>query len=347
MDDVCDLFAGSLFTQRARRPLGAVDGIRRGAPPREPLAVAGPLRDEQLLASLREHVWSASSLETWIGCPVRWFVERMLRPDAFEPDPEPLARGGLAHAVLKDTLEGLRRETGTARLSPASLELARELLAKALADNESEHPLSVAPERRTPVRRRLQADLERYLRHAAETDSPLEPGALELGFGFAEGDDRGEASSLPAFELGGGVALRGRIDRVDLGPSGEAVVYDYKGSRAPAAARWIRDGNLQVALYMRAVEDLLGLRAVGGFYQPLSGEDLRARGVLDEDSGVAIDCMAADVRDHDAVRELLEQAIVAGREVADQAGRGELEARPQTCAYRGGCMYPTICRCER
>jgi len=34
------------------------------------------------------------------------------------------------------------------------------------------------------------------------------------------------------------------------------------------------------------------------------------------------------------------------REAAAQAGRGELEPRPRTCAYRGGCMYPTICRCE-
>src|SRR5437868_2230500 len=83
------------------------------------------------------------------------------------------------------------------------------------ADNEAEHPLSVAPERRTAVRRRLQADLERYLRHAAACESPLEPGELELGFGFAEGDERGEPSELPVVELGG-VKLRGRIDRVDL-----------------------------------------------------------------------------------------------------------------------------------
>ena len=28
-------------------------------------------------------------------------------------------------------------------------------------------------------------------------------------------------------------------------------------------------------------------------------------------------------------------------------GRGELEARPGTCAWEGGCSYPSICRCER
>jgi len=345
VDDVCDLFAESLSSQRVRRPLGTVDAMPAAVP--RPTPTSGNLRDGQLLAELRAHVWSASSLERWIGCPVRWYVERMLRPNAFDPDAEPLARGGLAHAALKDTLEGLRRETGSARLSLASLGLARELLDRALVANEPDHPLSVALERRTAVRRRLRADLERYLEHAAAVDSPLEPSALELGFGFAEDDEPGEASGLPAFELGGGVKLRGRIDRIDVGAGGEAVVYDYKTSQAPPSARWIRDGNLQVALYMRAVEQLLGLRAIGGFYQPLSGTDLRARGVLDGDSEIGLACMDADVREHSEVQELLAEAVMAACQVAEQAGRGELEARPQTCAFRGGCMYPTICRCER
>jgi ATP-dependent helicase/DNAse subunit B len=348
VDDVCDLFSESLYSARRDRPLGTIDAA--------PSQAAGatqagpgerPLRDERLLEQLRTHIWSASSLERWIGCPVSWFVERMLRPNAFEPDPEPLARGGLAHAALKDTLEALRVRTGSARLTRSSLELARELLAQALTDNEAQHPLSVAPERRIAVRRRLQSDLERYLEHAAEPASPLEPLALELGFGFAEGDERGEASELPALELGGGVRLRGRIDRVDVSEQGEAVVYDYKGGRAPAGARWIRDASIQVALYMRAVEELLRRPAVGGFYQPLTGEDLRARGVLDGDAGIELDCMRPDVLEHDELRELLAQAVAMAVEAAGEAGRGELLPRPQTCAFRGGCMYPTICRCER
>ncbi|MCW3070040.1 MAG: ATP-dependent nuclease subunit B-like protein [Solirubrobacterales bacterium] len=347
VDDLCDLFGETLTQRRARRPLGAVEPLDRVHAQPAATSAGTPLRDERVLAELRARVWSASSLEQWIGCPTRWFVERMLHPKRFDPDPEPLARGGLAHAALKDTLEGLRRETGTARLSLATLGLARELLARALVENEPEHPLSVAPERRTAVRRRLQADLERYLSHAAESASPLEPAELELGFGFAEDDERGEGSSLPAVELGGGLKLRGRVDRVDVGDHGEAVVYDYKGSSAPAGARWIKDGKIQVALYMRAVEALLGLRAVGGFYQPLAGEDLRARGVLDGDSGLELGSLAPDVREGAEVEQLVAEALAAASEVAAQAGRGALEARPQTCAFRGGCMYPTICRCER
>ena len=172
VDDICDVFGESLSDGRKRRPLGAVDDVpaerrRRLA---DPAAVGEPLREPRLLAQLREQVWSASSLERWIACPTAWFVERLLRPGAFEADPEPLARGGLAHAALKDTLEGLRRATGSARLSLASLELACELLARALADNEAEHPLSVAPERRTAVRRRLQAERARRSDRASSSD---------------------------------------------------------------------------------------------------------------------------------------------------------------------------------
>jgi ATP-dependent helicase/DNAse subunit B len=366
VDDVVDLFEEGLEERCVRRPLGAVDraGARTTAaagdlahgPSRSP-ALLGPLNDAELTKELRDHVWSASSLEVWTGCPVKWFVQRMLRAEDLDPEPEPLARGGLAHAALKDTLAGLRERSGSARLTGARLGLAKELLREALHRREVEFPLSAAPERRPGLRRRLEADLERYLEHAAEHESALEPKYLELGFGFEDeqsGADPLDPSTdssppaLPALDLGDGLRLRGRIDRVDVGVGGaQAVVYDYKGRNAPAAAKWTEQGNVQVALYMRAVEELLGLEAAGGFYQPLSGADLRARGVLDGESGVEIECVRGEVREHAEVRDLLQEAVATAREAARQAGRGELEPRPRTCAYRGGCMYPTICRCEQ
>lgn len=344
VDDVCDLFGAQLLERARRRPLGALDGARAWAAAQR-ASGEEPLRDERVLRRLRKRPWSASSLERWIGCPVSWFVDRLLRPDAFDADPEPLARGALAHAALADTFEALRRETGTARLTRARLERARSALAQALAENEQRFPLSVEPERATAARARLRADLERFLEAACESAGSLEPGPLELGFGFEATDD--EEEPLPALELGGGVRLRGRIDRVDVGAGGEAIVYDYKSTQAPPAARWLSDANLQVALYMRAVEDLLGLRVVGGLYQPLSGPDLRPRGAIDGDSGVELECVDTDVRDRGELRELVDGAVAAALAAAAQAGEGRLQARPATCAFRGGCMYPTICRCER
>jgi ATP-dependent helicase/DNAse subunit B len=357
LDDVCDLFSQKLRAARAQRPLGAAGwpgpGVAApGRATREPILAAArraprrlqPLHDPGLLAELREdRVWSPSSLEAWASCPARWLVERLLRAKGLDPDPEQLARGGLAHAALKDTLEGLRLQTGSARLTPERLEPARRLLHEALARHAEAFPLSMSPERVPGVRRRLEADLERYLEHAAAAESPLEPTHLELSFGLEE-------QELPPLDLGDGLRVRGRIDRVDVGRDGEAVVYDYKGSRAAPAEKWVSQRSVQVAVYMRAVQELLGRDVVGGFYQPLAGRDLRARGALmaDSEAQLQLQCVRGDVREREDLQVLLSETLELAREAASEADRGALEARPDSCGFGdGGCLYPTICRCER
>jgi ATP-dependent helicase/DNAse subunit B len=356
VDDICDLFADTLRERTTRRFAGAAGWPGPGRPAgamvgREAVCASvtaelrqsliQPLRDEFVLGELRERdQWSASSLESWTGCPVKWFVERLLRAGDLDPDPEPIARGGLAHAVLKSTLERLRERSGSARLTPASLGLAKRMLHDALTEQESHYPLSVAPERLPGARRRLEVDLERYLECAAVQASPLEPTHLEFEFGFGH-------EGPPPLDLGEGVRLRGRIDRVDVGSGGEAVVYDYKGRSAPPSAKWVSESAFQVALYMRAVERLLGNTPVGGFYQPLAGKDLRARGVLDGDSEVELDCVRTDRLQRSQFHKLIDQCVGVALQAAKEAKSGALEPRPDTCAYRGGCAYPTICRCER
>lgn len=364
VDDICDLFDESLLDGRARRALGAIDGqglpagrtgsdrapapvTPAGAPAGSPPAPASRrLTDERLLVELSERVWSASSLERWLGCPTAWFVQRMLAPREMEPEAEPLAQGGLTHEALRATLQGLREQTGSARVRPGTLRRAVELLEAFLAENEPLRPLSASPERRAALLRRLRADLERYLAHAAAREDELEPGELELGFGFAPGDSRGAGAALPPLRLPDGVRVRGRIDRIDRTPAGDAVVIDYKSSRATPAARWRAEGNLQLALYMLAVEQLLGLAVRGGLYQPLSGS-LQARGALADTLDGSLESVRTDVLSEEELRELLDWAAACSREIVAEAARGELAARPATCAYRGGCMFPAICRCER
>jgi ATP-dependent helicase/DNAse subunit B len=355
IDDICDLFDESLREKTSRRSLGALLWPGPGAPTADalhrdelarsepvPARSIQPLSDEDLLAELRESaVWSASGLESWASCPVRWFVERLLRAQDIEPDPEPLSRGALAHAVLKDTLLALKRETGSARLTPSRLGLALQLLDVAMAENADAHPLSGQAARAAGVARRLRADLERYLAHAAEIESPLEPQYLELPFGFPE---EGEVACL---ELGDGVRIRGRIDRIDVDSQGRAVLYDYKGKNAPSASKWLAESDFQIALYMHAAERLLDLEAVGGFYQPLSGRDLRARGILMNDERRELQGMRADTFEPHEFRELLDETLAAARRAAGAAADGALQPRPESCAWEGGCMYPSICRCGR
>ena len=352
VDDVCDLFDERLSQERERRALGALDAARPAASPAAALAAGGHLVDERVLARLRDRVWSGTSIEKWVGCPVKWFVEGLLAPERFEPEGEPLVRGGLAHLVLSETLAQLREETGSARITPTTRVRACELMNASLdaAQADPEHRVSVSPERASALVRSLRADLERYIDHAAELEGSLVPSELELGFGFdqpGEGD-HGEPSGLPAFDLGGGVRLRGRIDRIDVGANGEAVVLDYKAKNAPPRDKWVAERNLQVALYMQAAEQLLGLHVAGGLYQPLSGKDLRARGVLLDDHDAADNCVRTDRVEAEELDELLAEVLEIARAAADEAGRGRLEPRPDSCGFGGrGCMYPTICRCER
>ena len=59
-----------------------------------------------------------------------------------------------------------------------------------------------------------------------------------------------------------------------------------------------------------------------------------------------MDGVQTDLREHDELRTLLDDVVQLAQQAASQAGRGELRARPQTCAYGDArCAYPTICRC--
>jgi len=307
---------------------------------RRPPAPIAPLRDPAVLAALREReTWSASALEAWTACPVKWFVDRLLSPEELAPDPEPLLRGELAHKVLEEAMRALVSAGGG--LQPENLDEAKRHLHAALDRHAANARISVNPERLRAALRRLEADLVRYLDHAAHARSELVPAHFELRFGGA-GDD------LPAAPLAGGeLRLAGRIDRVDTGPGGAAIVYDYKGRSAPPSqARWLNEAKLQIGLYMLALPHLLDLEAVGGLYQPLGAEDPRPRGLLRSDADERLDAVRNDRLEDDAFDARLDEVLAAALEAVRGIRSGALEPRPDTCAWNGGCAHPSICRCE-
>jgi len=340
VDDVAELFAPALRERTLRRRLGEVGWAEGEAPtPREarrawaatqpslPIATVGPLRTEPVLAKLRDWpAFSASGLESWASCPMRWLIERFIDPGELQPDPEPMLRGTLAHRVLRDVLAAL----GPRPLRPGDLPAARAALGEALARHAPEVPISVNPERLRAELRRLEADLLRYLDAALNSESAFAPTDLERSF---------EA------EIAAGVTLRGTIDRIDRA-GGEAIVYDYKGRTATPVKRWASDRKLQIGLYVLAVRSFAGERPVGGLYQPLGADDTVPRGALLEDADPGQELVRSDrigeERFEAALAEVLEIALVA----VDELRGGRLEARPRQCAYRGGCAYPSICRCE-
>src|ERR671939_865119 len=312
-----------------------------GAPrPRAPEPIA-PLRDPEVLESLRTRdTWSASALEAWTGCPVKWFVDRLLGPEDLQPDPEPLLRGELAHRVLEEAMRDLVAEGGG--LTPERLEEAKRHLHAALERHAADARISVNPERLRAALRRLEADLLRYVEHAAHAGSALRPAHFELRFG-------GAGDALPSAPLAGGeLRLAGRIDRIDAAPGGrDAIVYDYKGrSKPPSQARWLAEAKLQIGLYMLALPHLTGMEAVGGLYQPLGADDPRPRGLLRAGAEQDLAVVANDRLPDDAFEARLDEVLAAALEAVRAIRAGALEPRPDTCAWNGGCAHPSICRCE-
>ncbi|MEP6954788.1 MAG: PD-(D/E)XK nuclease family protein [Solirubrobacteraceae bacterium] len=307
-----------------------------------PAPHVAPLRDAEVLAGLAEReAWSASALEAYASCPVKWFVERLLRPDVLEPDPEPMLRGELAHRILEDAFRELAN--GGGRLTPGRLEEARAILHAALKRHSAGAKLSANPERLRSALRRLEADLLRYVDHAAHAGSEAVPAHFELRFGGAD-DER------PAAELAGGaLKLTGRIDRVDVLSSPttrQALVYDYKGKTAPARAKWVEEARLQVGLYMLALPQVLGVAAAGGLYQPLGSEDARPRGAIRADADPGLRTYRPDRASEEELDELLNGVLAVALDALAGIRAGELAPRPERCAWNGGCAHPTICRCE-
>ena len=354
--DVADLFDPGWPERRRRRLLGDVVWPPAAAPTQRELeralaAAAAPTSGEvpppdldlspQALARVRHsRVLSAGALEMFATCPVRWLVERELQPEPLQGEAEPLVRGSYIHDTLEQVLLQLD--------GPVTRETLPEAL-RILEEQMEELPPQLAPGRPEALRRAVAeaigGDLRRYLEWEAGHGCGWKPRWLELRFGF-----EGEEGSLPAFELGEGderVALRGAIDRIDVGPDGrEAVIRDYKsGSAKPEhqGRRWQTDNTLQVALYMLAVRDLLELDPVAGLYQPLGGGDLRARGVFLEETPLSGECVANDARDPESLREELEAAAARAVELAARLRAGEISPCPETCS-RHGCRYPGICR---
>ena len=307
----------------------------------------GPLENPVVLAELAQRkLFGASTLESYGQCSYVWFVRNELRPQRIEPDPEPLETGSIAHAAL----EALYRSppAGT-RPTPATvdrwIEAGRRRLREAAAERGWDPQGAAARISFT----RLDAVLARFVRRDAASGGAMEPRAdlLEASFG-PDPDDAFPAARIGDFEL------HGRIDRIDVSGDGKALVRDYKlSSKATAGKNLVKEGRLQMPLYLEAVRGF-GLDPIGGVYHPLNGtKDDRPRGLLaKEEKGALIPDGTADhVRTDFLEAEELEGILAEAGEAASaivagiRAGRIARNPREGTCPR--WCTLASICRMER
>ena len=293
------------------------DGTVRGAP----CATRGLLSDTAALATLASiDAVSPGDVERYTACPYRWFVERRLRPRAPDVEVDAMIAGLATHNALSAfykewTADGSRRRVTPERLGEA-LALARVAVGRAVAESPSPSTLD---------EQWLLASVEPAVLGLVERDARFlpdyAPAEFEWSFGLEEGDE--------PIDLGG-VRIKGRADRIDIGPQG-LIVIDYKRSKARSYAEMGREGLVQLQLYALAASLRLGMPVAGGLYRSLStGGD---RGFVS--AAVTGSFFARDVAEPAAIEALLEEAVVTARAALEGMRAGDIAPSPEAkrCAY--------------
>ena len=327
-------------------PVAAAIGARLRAAAAMAHLLPGPLRSEAVIEALGERdLFGASTLEEYAVCSYRWFVNHELDPQSIEPPPEPLTQGGILHAVLERLY--LDPPGADAIPRPGDLEAWRARAGELLNEVSASRGTPDDTLGRVGVRR-MRVLLERLLEREAASESPLRPDRelIEASFGDREGDQK------PPLDLGG-LRLHGKIDRIDVAPSGHAgLVRDYKsGAKVTTAARLAKEGKLQPQLYMLALRDLWGIDPIGGVYVPLSAKDPRPRGIVrkDEREGLLAgeQFVRPDFLDDEAFDEALTVARTTASEIAAGMRAGAIDRDPIDDKCPKHCRYQPICRRER
>jgi RecB family exonuclease len=193
-------------------------------------------------------VWSVSALETYLGCPFKFFAQHILTLEE-EPDDEevmdPRRQGQLVHQVFEDFFRDWQA-AGYETITDANLDEARALFQQVV--DRALAPLSEAEaglERTRLLGSPAAAGLgEAVFRMEAERPTRVVDRLLEHRL-------EGEFS----FTVGGverRVSVRGKADRIDLLEDGTFRLIDYKLGWPPDRAR-----ALQLPIYSLCAEQRL------------------------------------------------------------------------------------------
>jgi hypothetical protein len=193
--------------------------------------------------------------------------------------------------------------------------------------------------------RRVEGLVLAFLADEAETATAFAPAHTEAAFGF----DDTEKGPLPL--AGGGV--HGQIDRIDLGPAGEALVQDYKsGGKVEGGAGMLeKRGKLQLQLYMLAARELWGHELAGGLYRPLGATgDRTPKGLLRKELAeelAGLDPRPYDHLDDEAFEQALDDAKTKAEEIVASVQAGKVIRDPIGGSCPDWCTFQPICRRER
>jgi ATP-dependent helicase/DNAse subunit B len=303
----------------------------------------GPLQLEPVLERMREiKLFGPSTLEEYAVCPYRWFIGHELKPQTVGPEAEPLTTGQIAHKVLEALYENPPAPGG--RPTPETLGEWRQA-AKDLISEKGVKRLPRELADTAAALHRVEGLVLAFLADEATTETAFAPAHTEAAFGF----DDTEQGPLPL--PSGGV--HGQIDRIDLGPRGEALVQDYKsGAKVDGGAGMLeKRGKLQLQLYMLAARELWGHDLAGGLYRPLGATgDRTPKGLLRKELSedlAGLDPRPRDHLDDEAFEQALDDARDKAEEIVSSVQGGRVVRDPIGGSCPDWCSFQPICRRER
>jgi ATP-dependent helicase/DNAse subunit B len=283
-----------------------------------------PIQDPELLKRLATtHLTlSPSSVERFLQCPFQFFADRTLRlrprPAAPRDRLDALVQGSIIHAAI------------------AALE-AMPLLGAAVFDHEFEAEIAKL---RIPSGYRTEAVRLEMLRNFTTF---LAERSVSMGFGPgwpARVEEKFRIALTPH------LSVRGRIDRLEVGPNGEALVIDYKYSAPNRIRDHVKNQDkgevVQAGLYLLAAVKEFGLTPAGMLYCGLKKE-VEWGGWHVPLAGLE---KIGECCTRDRLGELTDAAAATTVAVSQSIASGEIGVRPadeRKCAW---CDYRDICRIE-
>ena len=311
---------------------------------------SGILADETIIAAIAkqfgpECVFSPTSLETYVACPFRFWMEIVLGLERLEEPNEEVEvsrRGSAIHLALSRFHQKRPHE----RPEEIANELA-SVWSLAVRERAERSPSPAAKALWHLERRRVQRALNRYPTHwesfrggwSEKNIEPM-PEGFEAMFGY------GTDPALTIEVDGVQVRIGGIIDRIDLAKLDNGLgfwIIDYKtGSGTAYRAKDLENfERLQLPLYALAVERVIHaagkVRPLGLAYWLIVKDGPKA--MLPD--GRREYAWAADAEAWPKYREELERVVAR---VATSLRHGDFRLAPrhkETCEY---CDFCTVCR---
>ncbi len=307
-----------------------------------PTTLSHPLVLEQLGSRT---TFNVTELERFADCSSAWFVDRFLDPRSIDAQVDAKLKGSVAHSALFKFFTRVPKELGVEKLDERVAEAAVRLMRSCLDEAIQGQRMEMTAMEARELDSTLWRDLEAVVHEECASELPLVPRRFEVAFG----SERAPQELQRGLDLGDGLTLSGKIDRIDVDPFGaRGIVQDYKSGKHAHSAREIESElRLQIPLYMLVLRDLVGLEPLGGVYRPLAGER-KARGLLRAgESDTLVGYSKNDYYDEDAFWAAVDNAKTTANRLAGRIRTGNVVHDPKGGDCPAWCDLWPICRIER